>query len=52
MLAATSGVGAAAGGQRGMNGMRRTPAAICVPTAMPRDGTPLAQRLIYVAMRP
>ena len=35
MLAATNGVGAATAGHSGMSGMRRMPATICVPTAMP-----------------
>ena len=46
MLTATSGGGTATGGDSAMNGASRTPAASCVPTAMPRAGASLAQRFM------
>lgn len=44
--------GAAAGGANAVNGMSRMPAMSCVPSAMPREGTALAQRRMYAPARP
>ena len=52
MLDDNSRLGVGCGGASGMNGMSRMPATNCVPTAMPRAGTALAQRFMYAPARP